>query len=228
MEKPALNLRPVQDLLDKHTRHKYPYKQEFKGINLLIYPEVFNPAYTTVSGLLQENLPTEPGKKVLDMFCGSGALGLTIASSADKVVGIDISPLAVRCATENASSNGFSDRTDFRCGDIWTAVEENEVFDLIIANPPLLPITPATLLEKAVADSPKMDVLTRFIEGCRDHLSTEGNVLMAFSDASKVIFEDPLNHVKNLSSKAGLTMSIKAEKDVGYEIYRVLELKRRN
>jgi methylase of polypeptide subunit release factors len=160
------------------------------------------------------------------MFCGSGVLGLSVAGLAEKVVGVDIAPIAIKCATENASTNGLSEKTEFRCGNVWGAVNEGEVFDLIIANPPLLPAYPESILEAAVADSPEMSITTRFINECGKYLSKKGRALMAFSDASRIVFDNPLDHVRKLSDKAGLSMNIKAEKDMVYEVYRILEFRR--
>lgn len=220
------DLQPVRLLLDRHAQHSAPYHQDFMGLDLVIHPEVFNPAYTKVTRLLAENITSEPGDEVLDMFCGSGVLGLMVADSSRRVVGVDISPNAVEYSRINAVRNGAAHKTDYRRGNLWSAIGENEHFDLIVANPPLLPATPETLLEMAVADSPEMAITSKFISGSRRHLKDHGRVLMAFSDASKVIFGNPLGHVEKIANQSGLSLDVVAEKDVGYEVYRVLEFRK--
>ena len=59
----------------------------------------------------------ENEKVVLDLFCGAGALGLSVAHRARRVVGWEVVPEAVRDATANAAANGIANAT-FRVGDL--------------------------------------------------------------------------------------------------------------
>lgn len=228
MKSELLNLEPVNILLDRHSQHTSPYFQEFMGLDLIINPEVFNPAYTKVTRLLAENLRANEGDEVLDMFCGSGVLGLLLSDMASKIAGVDISPYAVENARQNANKLGINHKTDYRNANLWDGVKPNEQFDLIVANPPLLPATPETLLEMAVADSPEMFITTQFIKGSRKHLKDDGRVIMALSDASKIVFRNPLDHIKTIARDVGLSLDVIVEKDVGYEIYRVIEFRKDN
>ncbi len=56
------------------------------------------------------------GKTVLDLYCGAGTIGLTMADRARQVVGVEISESAVRNARENARLNG-AENARFLCGD---------------------------------------------------------------------------------------------------------------
>lgn len=222
-----LDTNPVELLLDKHRAHKEPYFQKFKDMELIMYPEVFNPAYTKVSGFLADNILVPSNSNVLDMFCGSGAISFIAAKKAKKVIGVDISPTAVQCAIDNSKRLGLLESTEFRLADLWDGVKESEKFDLIIANPPLLPAIPENWLEKAVADSPKMDLTRRFLLGCSNGLKADGRVFMSFSNACSVSFEEPLEFINNIVEEVSLKMKIKSEWNVGYEIYRILEFKKR-
>lgn len=217
---------PAQRLLAKHLAHQVPYNQEFRGLQLIIFPEVFNPAYTQVSGFLASHLATTRGSKVLDMFCGCGALSFLAAGDADWVLGIDISPHAIKCAWYNSRRLGFTQKTQFRVANLWEGVHQDEKFDLIIANPPLLPAIPENWLEMAIADDPEMSTAVRFIQGCGDHLIDNGQVLMSFSNASQVYFDDSLEFINRTAQEAGLTMNVRAEKDAGYEVYRILDFRK--
>ena len=44
---------------------------------------------------------------LLDLFCGVGSIGLSMADAVGRVIGIEIVPDAVRCANENAERNGI-------------------------------------------------------------------------------------------------------------------------
>jgi methylase of polypeptide subunit release factors len=217
---------PVQRLLAKHLAHQAPYDQEFHGLQLVIFPEVFNPAYTQVSGFLADHLTVTPGSRVLDMFSGSGFLSFLAARIADSVLGVDVSPHAIRCAQYNSERLDLSQKTEFRVAKLWGGVGEQEKFDLIIANLPLLPATPENWLEMAIADGPEMSTSVKFIQGCANYLNENGRVLMSFSNACQVYFDDPLGFINKTAHDSGLTMDIKAERDAGYEIYRILQFRR--
>lgn len=51
---------------------------------------------------------------VLDLFCGTGAMGLSVASSARQVMGWEIVPEAVRDAKRNAEMNGIANAKFYR------------------------------------------------------------------------------------------------------------------
>lgn len=225
MKSEKINLAPAEALLQKHKQHDGPYLTEFKGKSFVIYPDVFNPSYTKVSGFLADEMEIGNGTRVLDMFSGSGAMGLLAASYASYVVGVDVSESAVTCARENASRLNLSDKTEFRHGRLWEVVDDNEKFDIMVANPPLLPVLPESVLEMAIADSPEMKLSVGFLAGCRKHLEPSGVVFMTFSNACKAYVGDPLSFIGHVAKDSGLEMEVKAEKDVGYEVYRILRFK---
>ena len=53
---------------------------------------------------------------LLDLFCGTGSIGLSMARDAGEVIGIEIIPDAIRCAEENAHLNGI-ENAHFFVGD---------------------------------------------------------------------------------------------------------------
>lgn len=81
-----------------------------------------------------------PGDTVLDMGTGSGILSIAaLMLGASKAVGVDIDPVAVRTAGENAAENGFGpDRFVPLCGDLVhdrkLAQEIGGEYDVIAAN----------------------------------------------------------------------------------------------
>ena len=60
-----------------------------------------------------------PGIDFLDMGCGSGILSVAaLLLGAKSAVGVDIDPLAVKTAVENAETNGVADRFTGICGNL--------------------------------------------------------------------------------------------------------------
>lgn len=90
------------------------------------------------AGMLEEAVT--PGCRVLDMGTGSGILSIAaLLLGAGEAVGVDIDPVAVRTAGENAALNGFGpDRFTAVCGELvhdrHLAEKLGNGFDLIAAN----------------------------------------------------------------------------------------------
>ena len=82
---------------------------------------------------------------LLDLYCGAGSIGLSMADRVADVTGIEIIPEAVECAKVNARLNGLDEtRARFFCGDasdahrFLAAAEENGAPspDLVVIDPP--------------------------------------------------------------------------------------------
>jgi release factor glutamine methyltransferase len=77
---------------------------------------------------------------VLEIGCGSGIVSLTCANrnSNASVLGVDINPDAVACSTENAKLNNIKN-VRFIESDLFSNIQKNKKFDIILFNPPYLP-----------------------------------------------------------------------------------------
>jgi putative methylase len=74
------------------------------------------------------------GKRVLDLGCGTGRLGLGAAFlGAENVLGVDIDKSALRVAVENSRKTGLTAKAQWVNGDI-SAVKG--CFDTVLQNPP--------------------------------------------------------------------------------------------
>ncbi len=63
------------------------------------------------------------GKFILDLYCGAGTIGLSMAKEAKKIIGVEIVPEAVEDAKFNAKKNEI-DNAEFICGDAAFAAKE--------------------------------------------------------------------------------------------------------
>ncbi len=63
------------------------------------------------------------GKTLLDLYCGAGTIGLSMAGRAERVIGVEIIPEAIEDAKFNAGQNGITN-TEFICGDAAEAAAE--------------------------------------------------------------------------------------------------------
>ena len=81
------------------------------------------------------------GRRVLDICTGSGVQGLICAArGARRVTALELHPRAVAAARFNAALNGLQQRFQVRPSDLFSAVNDGELFDLIICNPPFMPV----------------------------------------------------------------------------------------
>ena len=75
-------------------------------------------------------------EEVLDLYCGVGSLGISVASKVKRVYGIELVENAIRDAKENAKLNNL-DNCYYYCGDVSNKILEiNKSFDTIIVDPP--------------------------------------------------------------------------------------------
>ena len=78
-------------------------------------------------------------KNILDLYCGAGTIGLSMAREAKSIIGVEIIPEAVKDAEFNAELNGI-ENARFICADAARAAEklakENIKADVVIVDPP--------------------------------------------------------------------------------------------
>lgn len=158
-----------------------PAKQVFFADYVFnVSEDVYEPAEDTF--MFAENLVVERGDSVLDVGTGCGILGIIAAANAAKVVAVDISPCAVRCAKENAKLNRLIDKLLFVQGDLLAPLRTGERFDLILFNAPYLPTgsgEDVTWLERAWAGGVTgRQIIDRFICQSPDRLTSGGRILL--------------------------------------------------
>jgi len=193
----------------------------YNGMSLYVFPEVYKPSDDTY--MLAEHLKPRPGDVVLDLGTGSGLLAIKAAESAGRVVAVDINPYAVECARANARLNGLEGKIEVRLGDLFEAVKPDERFNLVIFNPPYLPVRDegSEWIEKAWSGG--LDgraVIERFLDGFSSFLSDDGRVLMVQSSLSDV--EKTLRRLNEL----GFHARVIGEKKLSFEKLILLEASR--
>lgn len=208
---------PVQRLLQKHLNHAEPYDITFGDVALTIYPGVFSPNYTNTSKFFAENIIIHPCDDVLDMFSGSGALGLTaFKKGANSVTCVEISDLAVKCIEHNIKKNHADDKVQVIQSDLFASIQ-NKTFDVIIANPPLLDGKPETDLERAVFDEDYKNI-ERFFSAVSKYLNPNGRIYLLWTSAGEK------DLIQTLASKNKLAVEVVNVLDVGYERYTVYQI----
>jgi len=125
---------------------------------------------------------------VLDVGTGNGILAIHASEHAKSVIATDINPHAIRCASFNIKLNRLNGKIEVRQGDLFKSINANELFDLIIFNPPYLPVKEGEgkeWLEKAWSGEVKgREIINQFLEEFRYFLNKKGRVLMLQSSLS--------------------------------------------
>ena len=82
-------------------------------------------------------LPLDLGKNILDLGCGYGTLGLTlaVAKKEARVTLADINPRALNMCKRNAELHNLSNRVTILQSDIYEKIEGP--YDSIVVNPPI-------------------------------------------------------------------------------------------
>ena len=95
-------------------------EDELCGLRFRISPAAFyqvnRNACELLYGIAKEQAALTGKETLLDLYCGIGTIGLSMADRAKEIVGIEIVASAVECAKENAARNGIG-HASFYCGD---------------------------------------------------------------------------------------------------------------
>ncbi len=179
----------------------------YYGLKLKLHPQVYEPAEDTF--LLAENLAVGENDIALDVGTGTGLIALLMARKASHVLGVDINPIAVELAEENARLNGI-ENVEFRLSDLFENVSGK--FDVITFNAPYLPGEPEEPIDLAlVGGKTGREVLDRFIEEVPGYLRAGGTVQIVQSSITGV--EETIERLE----KAGFTAKVAAKRHVFFE-----------
>ena len=78
-------------------------------------------------------------ENLIDLYCGAGTIGLSMAGKVKKLIGVEIVPEAIENARKNAKSNGI-ENAEFLCGDAGDAaqmlLQRGEKPDVVVLDPP--------------------------------------------------------------------------------------------
>ena len=143
-----------------------------------------------VDGSLETWLPADG--KALDLCTGNGSLAILLAMSCPDihVSACDISMPALSVAARNIDRHSLSSQVELLDGDLWDALpepNEDNLFDLIICNPPYVNAASMNALPTEYHSEPElalaggedgMDIIRRIIASAPDYLSERGAILL--------------------------------------------------
>ncbi|GAA4866491.1 putative protein N(5)-glutamine methyltransferase [Saccharopolyspora cebuensis] len=111
----------------------------FRGLRIRLRPGVFVPRRRSELLVEQAVARGRAGAVVVDLCCGSGALGVAVAAELPgaELHAADLDPVAVRCARDNVGAVGGT----VHAGDLFAALpaELRGRVDVLLANVPYVP-----------------------------------------------------------------------------------------
>ena len=116
---------------------------ELCGLRLRLSPHSFyqvnSPQTERLYQLAGEMAGLTGNETVLDLYCGTGTIGLTMADRAGRVIGVETVAQAVEDARRNAEDNGIGNAS-FLCGDAALAAAQLRAEgvrpDVVVIDPP--------------------------------------------------------------------------------------------
>ena len=130
------------------------------GLRFEIAPEAFYQINRTQAEALyakaKEYARLSGKETLIDLYCGAGTIGLSMADKCKELIGVEIIPEAIENAKRNAVQNDVSNAR-FICGDASHAAEELRKEgvrpDVVVVDPPRKGLTPE-LIDTIVRMSP--------------------------------------------------------------------------
>ncbi|GAA3714741.1 putative protein N(5)-glutamine methyltransferase [Nonomuraea antimicrobica] len=185
---------------------------EFCGLRVSVEPGVFVPRPRTeflIDQAITLARPVRGTPVVLDMCCGTGAMGAAVAAGLERIElhAADLAPAAVRCARRNLPGARVYE------GDLYEPLPRalRRRVDILIASPPYVPSESVPLLPaEARLHEPLMaldgghdglDVVRRLIAGAPGWLASGGHLLVETSERQAAATAEAV-------SAAGLTVRV--------------------
>ena len=118
-------------------------EEELGGLRFRVRPNAFLQTNTAMAeklyALAREAAQLTGGETVWDLYCGIGTIGLSMASQALTVWGIEVSEESVACALENAELNNISNAAFF-AGNVGQVTRSCSTApaqpDVVVVDPP--------------------------------------------------------------------------------------------
>lgn len=148
--------------------------------------------------LLLEHIKLPDSGVILDVGCGYGVIGITVAKLNPRlrVYMVDINKLAVKVSKLNAKLNNVEDRVVVLEGDRYEPVK-NMLFNAIYSNPPL---------------SAGMKVVEDIVLGARDHLTRDGFAQFVLAKGGEYLAREArktYGYVETVSKKGYILLYLK-------------------
>jgi len=172
------------------------------------------------SYLLIEAINSNNFRNALEIGVGSGIISLHLAKEIDTVFGCDINPYSLFLSRQNALANSINNIYLFS-SNIFSSIKTGTLFDLIVFNPPYLPIDspPSKLIDLSYHGGiDGGDHIRAFLKNLGVFLSSNGTAYLLQS--SLYSLENTTDYLENNNFKYNIKRALKLD----FETLYVLEI----
>lgn len=187
---------------------------EFGGLRIVVEPGVFVPRRRTELLARTAASFARAGSVVVDLCCGSGAVGAWVRSTVPdaQVFATDLDPVAVRCARRNLSPEQVLE------GDLFAALPDDlrRKVDVVACNAPYVPTAEIAMMPPEARDHERrvaldggadgLEVQRRVVDGASAWLAPGGVLLVETSVAQSA-------YTAGLFQAAGLGVTVEHDPD---------------
>ena len=192
---------------------------DFMGEKFIVNPSVLIPRDETEILVRKaiELIDKNNLKNILDMCTGSGCIAcMLVKNTSATVIGSDISVEAIETAFQNMERMQLFNRALFRKSDLFSMIREDEKFDMIVSNPPYIPISEKKNIQKEVTFEPDLALYTKDEKGLEFYEKIIAQAPEYLNLGGYLLFElgiDESKDVAQLMQNAGFK-SIQVVKDL--------------
>jgi release factor glutamine methyltransferase len=177
-------------------------RYSYKGIRLIIPPEVFHPAFFFSTKVLLKYLDKQPlqDKAFLELGAGSGLIAFFAAKKGAIVTASDINPIAVEYLQRNRALNNNLP-VEIILSDLFTNIPP-QAYDVIAVNPPYFKKNPQSPKDYAWYCGEQGEYFDRFFKYIGHYLHSHSRVLMILSTVCN------LDMIHTFAEKHGWSLNI--------------------
>ena len=190
---------------------------EFHGLRIAVEPTVFVPRRRTELLVDRASALVSPGGVIVDLCCGTGAIGVAIASGMSEfsLYAADIDPAAVRCARRNVEPIGghvFE-------GDLYDALplDIRGRIDVLVVNAPYVPTHDIAMMPPEARDHEAQVALDGGSDGLEVHRRVAADAPRWLKPGGHVLIETSVRQAastQRLLADAGLAARVEYSEEV--------------
>lgn len=187
-------------------------RQEFFGLEFDVSPDVLIPRPETEI-LVEKAIEILSQQASPPVFCevgiGSGCIAVAILRNVESAsaIGLDVSEKALETARTNARKHNVANRLSLQISSVYDALESQK-FDMIVSNPPYVPVADLESLQSEVRDfepcvaltdgGDGLSIIRRVVADAPQFLKSDGHLLIeiGFNQSERVaeMFDPRLWH----------------------------------
>lgn len=181
-------------------------RQEFFKLDFEVTSDVLIPRPETelIVEVGIEILKEQAAPFFADLGTGSGAIAISLLHELPRAraIAVDISSRALEVAKRNAERHAVIDRLQLTKSDLFSAIDLQTPFDLVVSNPPYIPAKDLNGLQREVRHEPQaaldggpngLGVIRRLLKAAPDFLSARGHLVFEIGfdqhDAVKTLID---------------------------------------